>query len=176
MSETRNLDSVFADCTEAELGFEAMFDEDDSIIDHIAGVDEAGVPLTGPDFDWDSLTEADEALEDKDDAEQREGKSTPDKEGMEGTSSKKPEIGGEVGDGKEVSGKENSAESNAHDVTKDIEDAIGTTDKQQTSLKEDSAEGPLEDDDEAEREGKVSDTSVETEGACADGECDSKAT
>ena len=176
MSETRNLDSVFADCTEAELGFEAMFDEDDSIIDHIAGVDEAGVPLTGPDFDWDSLTEADEALEDKDDAEQREGKSTPDKEGMEGTSSKKPEIGGEVGDGKEVSGKENSAESNAHDVTKDIEDAIGTTDKQQTSLKEDSAEGPLEDDDEAEREGKVSDTSVETEGACADGECDGEAT
>ena len=61
MSETRNLDSVFADCTEAELGFEAMFDEDDSIIDHIAGVDEAGVPLTGPDFDWDSLTEADDA-------------------------------------------------------------------------------------------------------------------
>ena len=176
MSETRNLDSVFADCTEAELGFEAMFDEDDSIIDHIAGVDEAGVPLTGPDFDWDSLTEADETLEDKDDAEQREGKSTPDKEGMEGTSSKKPEIGGEVGDGKEVSGKENSAESNAHDVTKDIEDAIGTTDKQQTSLKEDSAEGPLEDDDEAEREGKVSDTAVETEGACADGECDGKAT
>lgn len=170
---TKNLDSVFADCTEAELGFEVMFDDDDLIIDHIAGVDEAGVPFTGPDFDWSSLNEADETLEDKDDAEQRDGKTTPDKEGMEGVKAEKPEIGGEVGDGKEVSGKENSAESNAHDVTPGIKKAITDGDKQTTSLKEDSAEGPLEDDDPAEREGKVADTSVETEGAdCADGKCD----
>ena len=93
---------------------------------------------------------------DADDTAEREGEVKHDDKDLEATKDVDPEIGGEVGDGKEVSGKENSAESQAHDVTKDIDSAIGADDKQQVKL-EDAAEGPLEDDDPAEREGKTSD-------------------
>lgn len=101
-----------------------------------------------------ALDEEDDMLTDKDDAQQREDKVATTKE-VEGTEDKKLEIGGEVGDGKEVSGKEDSAEKAAYDDKKEIDDAIGLNDKQQVKL-EDAAEGPLEDDDPAEREGKVS--------------------
>ena len=93
---------------------------------------------------------------DADDTAEREAEVKHDDNDLEATKDVDPEIGGEVGDGKEVSGKENSAESQAHDVTKDIDAAIGANDKQQVKL-EDAAEGPLEDDDPAEREGKTSD-------------------
>lgn len=45
------LDSVFDDCTEKELDFDVIFDEDDSLIDTVNGVNESGDPLTGVDFE-----------------------------------------------------------------------------------------------------------------------------
>lgn len=51
MSEiTKTMDSVFNDCVEDELDFDVIFDQDDSIIDTVNGVNEAGDPLTGVDF------------------------------------------------------------------------------------------------------------------------------
>ena len=165
MNAAKGMDSVFADSTEKELEFDAMFDDDDSIIDIIAGVDEAGIPLTGEDFDWeafDAMCESDQ-VGDKPDFDYPNDEVGSDYEGADDDDL---EIGGEIGDGKEVSGKENSAESHAND-TKDEDKAIGVNDKQQTKL-EAAEEGPLEDDDEAERAGKVPKTAVETESAAPD--------
>ena len=134
MNAAKNMDSVFAACTESELDFDVMFDDDDSIIDSIAGVDEAGNFLTGEDFDW----EAFDALgEDSDMVGEKPDFDYPNDEvgsNFEDSKDRKIEVGGEVGDGKEVSGKENSAEAHAYDDTKDIDDSIGLNDKQQTSL------------------------------------------
>lgn len=130
-----NMDSVFANCTDEELSFDVMFDEEDTIIDIIAGVDEAGVPLTGEDFNWDSLKENDDMVGENPDFDyQKDGDASGSEKDAEGTKDIKPEIGGEVGDGKEVSGKENSAESQAYDDKKEIDDAIGLNDKEQIKL------------------------------------------
>ena len=57
MKVAKNMDSVFANCTEDELDFDVFFPDDDTIIDCVAGCDEAGVPLTGPDLDFSFLDE-----------------------------------------------------------------------------------------------------------------------
>ena len=149
MADNRNFDSVFADCTKDELEFDAIFDEeDDLLVDLVAGVDEAGIPLTGEDFDFNSLHEADDMVGEKPDFDyQKDGDAAYDLKDAEGTKDKKPEIGGEVGDGKEVSGKEDSAMSNAYEVTKKIDDAIGANDKQQLSLESDVLDLLKEEDD-----------------------------
>ena len=157
MKNIKNMDSVFANCTDDELMFDILFDDDETIIEALAGSDtiskllaegllEEGDDMVGENPDFDYQNDGDAAYSEKD---------------AEGTKEVKPEIGGEVGDGKEVSGKENSAEANAHD-DKDEAEAIGLNDKQQVKL-EDAAEGPLEDDDQAEREGETSDMAIETE-------------
>ncbi len=157
MKVAKNMDSVFSNCTDDELMFDVLFDDDETIIEALVGSDkmnaitaqamlEEGEDMVGENPDFDYQNDGDASYSEKD---------------AEGTKEVKPEIGGEVGDGKEVSGKENSAEANAHD-TKDEEEAIGLNDKQQTAL-ESTDEGPLEDDDKAEREGEVPDTTVETE-------------
>lgn len=157
MKTAKNMDSVFSNCTDDELLFDILFDEDETIINTLAGADEMsklvseglleeGDDMVGENPDFDYQEDGDAAYSEKD---------------AEGTTEVKPEIGGEVGDGKEVSGKEDSAEANAHD-DKDEAEAIGLNDKQQVKL-EDASEGPLEDDDKAEREGEVSDTAIETE-------------
>ena len=169
---SKDMDTVFDQCTDDELSFDILFDDDDTIIDHMAGVDEAGVPITGPDFDWDALMEA--GIEDADVSTSNpsipeDEKYNAEKNGDQAATEKQAngvkkdplEVGGEVGDGKEVSGKQNSAEAQAHD-DKEESEAIGANDKQQTQL-EDASEGPLEDDDPAERAGEVSDTAVNTE-------------
>lgn len=153
----KNMDSVFDNCTQDQLEFEAMFDQDDCLIDIIAGVNEAGELITGEEID---INECDEYCDDS----EREGECKHSDNNAEGTKEKDLEIGGEVGDGKEVSGKENSEESKAYDDKKEVDDAIGLNDDQQVKL-EDTAEGPLEDDDEAERSGEVEDTTVATESA-----------
>ena len=109
MDATKNMDSVFAACTESELDFDVMFDDDDSIIDSIAGVDEAGNLLTGEDFDWeafDALGESDDLVGENPDFDYPNDEKGSD---FENSKDKPVEIGGEVGDGKEVSGKENSS-------------------------------------------------------------------
>ena len=162
MKDVKNMDSVFSNCTDDELMFDILFDDDETIIEALAGSDvmskllaegllEEGDDMVGENPDFDYQNDGDASYSEKD---------------AEGTKEVKPEIGGEVGDGKEVSGKENSAEANAHD-DKDEAEAIGLNDKQQVKL-EDAAEGPLEDDDQAEREGEVSDTAIETEAAVID--------
>ena len=162
MKDAKNMDSVFSNCTDDELMFDILFDDDETIIEALAGSDvmskllaegllEEGDDMVGENPDFDYQNDGDASYSEKD---------------AEGTKEVKPEIGGEVGDGKEVSGKENSAEANAHD-DKDEAEAIGLNDKQQIKL-EDAGEGPLEDDDQAEREGEVSDTAIETEATTID--------
>ena len=162
MKDAKNMDSVFSNCTDDELMFDILFDDDETIIEALAGSDamskllaegllEEGDDMVGENPDFDYQNDGDASYSEKD---------------AEGTKEVKPEIGGEVGDGKEVSGKENSAEANAHD-DKDEAEAIGLNDKQQVKL-EDAGEGPLEDDDQAEREGEVSDTAIETEATTID--------
>lgn len=162
MKDAKNMDSVFSNCTDDELMFDILFDDDETIIEALAGSDvmsklltegllEEGDDMVGENPDFDYQNDGDASYSEKD---------------AEGTKEVKPEVGGEVGDGKEVSGKENSAEANAHD-DKDEAEAIGLNDKQQVKL-EDAGEGPLEDDDQAEREGEVSDTAVNTEASTID--------
>ena len=162
MKDAKNMDSVFSNCTDDELMFDILFDDDETIIEALAGSDvmskllaegllEEGDDMVGENPDFDYQNDGDASYSEKD---------------AEGTKEVKPEIGGEVGDGKEVSGKENSAEANAHD-DKDEAEAIGLNDKQQVKL-EDAGEGLLEDDDQAEREGEVSDTAIETEATTID--------
>ena len=115
MKTAKNIDSVFANCTQDELDFDLIFDKDDLIIDYIAGVDEAGIPFTGPDYDYTRILKEADMLEDIDDQEARDGK-TNSNVAPEGSKEKDLKVGGEVGDGKEVSGKEKSAESEAHDM------------------------------------------------------------
>ena len=128
MKVAKNMDSVFANSTQDELDFDVLFPDDDTIIDFVAGVDESGIPLTGPDFDYTSILKEADMLEDADDEDEREGKvahnGTP-----EGSKDVDLKVGGEVGDGKEVSGKEKSAESEAHDMEK-----LGSETAQQVAI------------------------------------------
>jgi hypothetical protein len=159
MKVAKNMDSVFSNCTDKEVEFDIFFDDDDTIIDILSSVDE---------YSMDLVEEEDDMVGENPDFEYQDDDSNAPEEG---TKEDKLEVGGEVGDGKEVSGKENSAESDAYD-TSDEEDAIGFNDKQQRAMEgtmyEDAAEGPLEDDDPAEREGEVSDDVVETEASLLD--------
>ena len=111
MKDAKNMDSVFSNCTDDELMFDILFDDDETIIEALAGSDvmskllaegllEEGDDMVGENPDFDYQNDGDASYSEKD---------------AEGTKEVKPEIGGEVGDGKEVSGKENSAEANAHD-------------------------------------------------------------
>lgn len=115
MKVAKNMDSVFANCTEDELDFDLLFSNDDTIIDFIAGVDEAGIPFTGPNYDYSKFNEAEDMLEDEDDLDERLGK-IKHNGSFEGTEDDDLKIGAEIGDGKEVSGREHSAESEAHNM------------------------------------------------------------
>lgn len=50
MEVAKNMDSVFATSADSETDFDVMFDQEDSLIDTVNGVNEAGDPLTGVDF------------------------------------------------------------------------------------------------------------------------------
>ena len=51
LTACKNMDSVFDQCTEDELDFDVLFDEDDELVDTVCGVKENGEPLTGVDFE-----------------------------------------------------------------------------------------------------------------------------
>lgn len=170
MKVADGMDSVFDQATQEEQEFQLMFDDDDTIIDYMAGVDEAGIPLTGPDFDWDSILEgvdddwdvSDVKIpQDKDYNAEKNGDQQATPAQANGVKDAPLEKGGELGNQAMTPG---SAEAHAYDDKKQIDDAIGLNDKQQVKL-EDAGEGPLEDDDEAERNGETSDTAVATESA-----------
>lgn len=169
MKVAKNMDSVFDNCTKDELEFDVFFDDDDTIIDIIEGMqmesyedvldeapEDAGVKTTDVSIPEDEKYNADHGTVND----------------AEGSKDVDPKLDGEVGDKKEVTGNENSAESKAHDVTKDIDDAIGANDKQQTALEAldttNTEVDPLTDDDEAERAGEVPPETVETEGVIQD--------
>ncbi|MBR6289346.1 MAG: hypothetical protein IKR19_08425 [Acholeplasmatales bacterium] len=175
MKVANNMDSVFAGFTEKELEFDAMFDEDDCLIDLIAGVDESGELLTGPnpednyEFKLDEngeplngltfdefIKEADDPITDKCDDGRREGTVKDAGNAPEGAEKDQDaEFNTPEGMKSEIPGSNNSAESHAHDVTKDIENAI----------KENNEEGPIEDKDaDALRDGKEKYASNNVEG------------
>lgn len=129
MKVAKNMDSVFANCTQDELDYDLIFDNDDTIIDFIAGVDESGELVTGPNFDYSKILEEADMLEDQDDTEARDGKVDHKPAPAEGSKDTDLEVGGEVGDSKEVSGEEKSKESEAHDMTK-----LGSETAQQTAI------------------------------------------
>jgi hypothetical protein len=108
MKVAKNMDSVFANCTSDELDFDLMFDEDDSLIDAVCGVNEAGIPWTGPDPETEYQVDGDASYSEKD---------------AEGSKDVDLPISGEAG--KDGPYKGNSAESQAHDVTPGIKKAIG---------------------------------------------------
>jgi hypothetical protein len=107
MKVAKNMDSVFANCTSDELDFDLMFDEDDSLIDAVAGVNEAGIPWTGPDPESEYQLDGDASYSEKD---------------AEGSKDVSLPVSGEVGTVGMFKGK--SAESQAHDVTPGIKKAI----------------------------------------------------
>ena len=160
MKVANNMDSVFADCTKDELDFELMFDDDDCLIDIVAGVDEAGNLVTGVNpedtYEFQLDEDGNDPLTDKCDIGRREGAVKDAGEAPEG-SEKNQDKDFETVEGmeKEVPGAGNSEESKADEVTPEIKDAIG----------EDASEGPIEDkDDTARREGDVKDASSNVEG------------
>ena len=60
MSVAKNMDSVFTDAMDDD--FDVIFDQEDSLIDTVNGVNESGDPLTGVDFD--DLHQTDDADDD----------------------------------------------------------------------------------------------------------------
>lgn len=135
MKVAKNMDSVFADCTEKELDFDILFDDEDTLIDLVAGVDESGEYITGKNpeygefiYNEDGTAYADgsplnkDSIEDKDSEDLRDGDvkyNTPGETEGEDTNDVKD-------NDKEwkVNG-DNSAMDKAHDVTPEIKDAIG---------------------------------------------------
>ena len=175
MKVANNMDSVFAGFTEKELEFETMFDEDDCLIDLVAGVDESGELMTGAnpedtyEFQLDEngdplngltfeeyIKEAEDPIADKCDCGRREGSVKDAGHAPEGTKKDQDaEFNTPEGMKTEVPGSNSSAEAHAHDVTKEIEDAI----------KENSEEGPIEDKDADDlRDGKAKYASSNVEG------------
>lgn len=161
MKVAKNMDSVFDNCTKDEAEFDVYFDDDDTIIDIIEGMQDCYEDILG---EINEAAEADVSI--PEDKEYNKDKGS--EKDAEGSKNVNPQLDGEVGDKKTVTGNEKSEESKAHDVTKDIEDAIGANDKQQTSLESTEEVDPLTDDDEAERAGEVPPETVETEGVIQD--------
>ena len=50
MNAAKNMDSVFSGSTNDALDFDVIFDYEDSLVDTVNGVNEAGEPLTGVDY------------------------------------------------------------------------------------------------------------------------------
>lgn len=98
MSVTNSMDSVFAGCTEDELDFETMFDQEDSLIDTVNGVNENGDPLTGVDFEELHQTQDDSTVADVKDGEADDNLMGA--KGIEGTNEPNPDdnsVKGELG-------------------------------------------------------------------------------
>ena len=83
----KNMDTVFADSKDALDLFDIMFDDDDTIIDTVNGIDHNGVPKTGPDPEdlyKSQGKESDDDILDKNDTEQRAGKEVEKSKNVEG--------------------------------------------------------------------------------------------
>jgi hypothetical protein len=164
MKIAKNMDSVFSNCTDDELKLDIFFDDDETIIDIIDGS-----PSDVNKYVEDSFDEANDMVGENPDFGYNDDNDNK-LSNAEGSKDVDLEPSGELGSTETIN--KDSAEANAHD-TKDEEEAIGMNDDQQSALEdvdfllsvfnEDSEEGPLEDDDEAEREGQTSLGAVATE-------------
>ena len=65
---TNSMDTVLGQAAEAELEFDTMFDQEDSLIDTVCGCNEAGIPFTEADLegDFDDLHNEDRNAKEKD--------------------------------------------------------------------------------------------------------------
>ena len=170
MKIANGMDSVFDNTSDSLLNFELMFDEDDTLIDLVAGVKENGEWVTGPDpeslYEFvypDTIEEGDcgpvDTLTDKCDTGRREGlkdQQAP-AEGSVKDADKKFYDGNEGMD-KPVPGTGTSAESKSHeDDEKDAEKAL----TKEAAAPEDNL---TDKDDEAVRDGKEKYASNNVEG------------
>ena len=141
MSEiSKNMDSVFDQCTENELDFDVVFDQEDCLIDTVAGVNESGDPVTGSD-DFEVMHQtADEATPKDIEDELGEGhdvdNGAPNPEGTEKAEVEDVSVKGEVdkpseadkfiGDPEEEyqDAKDSAKDADANDVTATIDKAV----------------------------------------------------
>lgn len=133
---TKNMDSVFDNSMNDTVEFDVLFDQEDSLIDTVCGVDESGNPLTGVDFDTLHQTHDDATVKDVKDVEADDDKfGAPNPEGT-----KKAEVGdntakGELGKESDGDKVRKDADQNyqdgkeGKDVKPDENDLNGTIDK-----------------------------------------------
>ena len=133
---SKTIDSVFGDCTENELEFDTIFDQEDCLIDTVNGVNESGDPLTGTDFEELHQTDDDATPEDIKD-ELGEGHDTkngsPDPEGAEKEEQVDTSVKGEVDKPSDADKFHGDSEEEYQDDSKDPKpeenDVTGTIDK-----------------------------------------------
>ena len=86
MNAAKNMDTIFAQCTADDLDFDVFFDQEDSLIDTVNGVNESGDPLTGSDdFELIHQTEEDVDVDDIRDELGPDNKTDEEIKGAEGT-------------------------------------------------------------------------------------------
>ena len=170
MKIAKGMDTVFADAQDEMREFEILFDEDDTLIDEVAGYDENGIPVTGKNAEdilaemGIGLDESDDPIQDADDEKMREGEVKRPTDNVEGASQdtvaqnldnvKTEDSIQDADDTKaregEVKRPTDNVEGKSQDVVGKVSEADGTVD-------------PLTDDDEAARAGEVDQYAVNTE-------------
>ena len=162
---SNNMDSVFSMATEENEDFDVIFDQEDSLIDTVNGVNEAGDPLTGVDFEDLHQTQDDADVKDvKDVVADDNDMGAPNPEGVKDQEDLDTSVKGEL-----------DKESDADKFHGDAEDEY-QDDKKDPKPDEDSVEDTIEkvvegadlddillDDEE--------DENIEEGKDCSDGEC-----
>lgn len=166
---SNNMDSVFATATEDNMDFDVMFDQEDSLIDTVNGVNEAGEPLTGVDFEDLHQTQDDADVKDvKDVAADDNDMGAPNPEGVKDQEDLDTSVKGELD-------KESDADKFHGDSEEEYQD-----DKKDPKPDEDSVEDTIDkvvegtdlddillDDEE--------DENIEEGKDCSEGQCDEPA-
>lgn len=137
----KNMDSVFSGATESDAEFDVMFDQEDSLIDTVNGVNEAGEPLTGVDFDQLHQTDDDATVKDvKDNTADDNDMGADNPEGTKSSELDDASVEGEVGKESEADkfhgdaeseyqdGKDKGSEPDPEDIEKTIDKVVEGTD------------------------------------------------
>lgn len=141
MQAAKNMDSVFDGCTDSELDFDIIFDEDDTLIEAVMGFNEDGSSMIGKDPEDEYQVDGDASKKGPSGEGTAKNQLVPNEFQKNGEALKTQEPGAGT-----------SAESRAHEAPKLAEEAaLNIID----NLLESSDEGPLADDDLAERTGKT---------------------
>ena len=141
MQAAKNMDSVFDGCTDSELDFDIIFDEDDTLIEAVMGFNEDGSSMIGGDPEDEYQVDGDASKKGPSGEGTAKNQLVPNEFQKNGEALKTQEPGAGT-----------SAESHAHEAPKLAEEAARNL---IDNLLESSDEGPLEDDDLAERTGKT---------------------